>query len=456
MEVSRLSQSLSAVISWDDVLFNLFEFLKATLQPRKIIVLWHDQEQKQFRPIAARGAKNFQATVPDTHVLARFLAHAKQPLMQRHIDKLVQATGHKHEEATQIKKIRAAMSWLDSAIAIPLLVGRETKSIILLGQKKGGRLYTRGDMKIIRMMQPIIAIALHNAYLHQEAVAVGEKMRAEIDRTLAELRHANTQLKELDSAKSEFLAIASHQLYTPLTAMRGYVSMLNEGDFGELTGKQRRVLEMVEKSAERLLQFTNSLLDISRIESGRIQLNLESVDLNKVAADLVEQLRPNANKKNLHLEFHPGPGDMPQAVVDEQRISHVMLNLIDNAIKYTQAGRVDVTVYPKDTNVVFAVADTGKGMTAEQIKKLFTKFTRVGAAARVHTEGTGLGLYVARQIVKEHHGDVLAESSGEGKGSTFSMTLPAEGTPKSLKVGEKVSVEIKAAEATGLRQKARA
>jgi signal transduction histidine kinase len=160
---------------------------------------------------------------------------------------------------------------------------------------------------------------------------------------------------------------------------------------------------------------------------------------------MVRDLLPNAAAKKLALEFEEPTVPLPHIVADRQRLRQVMLNFIDNAIKYTTAGRIDVTLRPLDDQLIFAVTDTGKGLTQPEIAKLFNKFTRVGGADRFHTEGTGLGLYVAKQIVKEHHGDVEVASPGTGQGSTFSVHLPIEGSPRSLKVGEKASVAIKAA-----------
>ena len=151
--------------------------------------------------------------------------------------------------------------------------------------------------------------------------------------------------------------------------------------------------------------------------------------------------------KKLQLEFHEPKEPVAHAVVDAQRIRQVMLNFVDNAIKYTSQGRVDVYIEQIDSKLKFSVVDTGNGLETNDIDQLFHKFIRVGGAARFHTEGTGLGLYVAKQIVREHRGEVFAFSNGIKKGSTFSMEVPIEGSPTSLKVGEKASVVIKAADA---------
>ncbi len=188
---------------------------------------------------------------------------------------------------------------------------------------------------------------------------------------------------------------------------------------------------------------------MSRIESGRMELHLESVDLVEVAKGLVTDLLPNAIAKKLELQFHEPTTPIPHVVVDSQRIRQVMLNFIDNSIKYTNEGKVEVFVTMNNGKVKFAVKDTGRGIAPEEVDKLFKKFSRVGGSARFNTQGTGLGLYVAKQIIHEHRGEVNVESPGEKKGSTFSMELPPEGDPNSLKVGEVATVVIKAADANG-------
>lgn len=228
--------------------------------------------------------------------------------------------------------------------------------------------------------------------------------------------------------------------------------MLLEGDFGKVPEKQQEILQLVKASATRLIELNKFLLDISRIESGRLDLNLESADLVSLTVELVQDLLPNAIEKGLTLEFHQPKQPVPPVAIDRERIRQVMLNFIDNAIKYTEKGRVEVRVGREGDEVIFSVQDTGKGISKDDISRLFNKFTRVGGASRFHTEGTGLGLYVARQIVKEHHGEVHVDSPGEGLGSTFAMSVPVEGTPRALKIGEKAEVVIKAAEVHGQRR----
>jgi len=327
---------------------------------------------------------------------------------------------------------------IEHSILFPLRFSEQTLGLLSLSSSRELKSVSSFEQEAVSGIIGLVALALYKAKIYED-----------LQRTTSALGEANKQLQELDKAKSEFLSIASHQLYTPLTALRGYLSMLKEGDFGAMTPEQTPIIAILNTSAERLIRLIRDLLDISRIESGRFELSLQQLDLAVMTKDLVDNLLPNAIAKGLQLTFEPPAAGLAQIVGDEQRLRQVMLNFIDNSIKYTPKGWIKVTLTQDQDFVTFAVSDSGKGIAPDEIPKLFHKFSRVGGASRFHTEGTGLGLYVAKQIVKEHHGDVLITSPGVGKGSTFSMKLPAIGTGNSLKVGEKATVIIKAADAQG-------
>ncbi len=263
------------------------------------------------------------------------------------------------------------------------------------------------------------------------------EQREKLEILSKELGAANERLKELDDLKTDFISIASHQLRTPLTAIKGYTSMTLEGSYGEITLKVRGVLDKVFQSANRLIYIVNDLLDISRIEQGRFQLAFEDVKVANVLRDIVEELKPNAEKRNIAVSFSVSPDDADvTASADFNKIRQVFTNIIDNAIKYTPQGSVAVSVERRTNGVVVAVKDTGLGIAPVTLQNLFQKFTRAKGVTKLHTDGSGLGLYVAKEIMKAHHGAVWAESEGEGKGSQFYIQLPFKqpenATPVSL------------------------
>jgi len=322
---------------------------------------------------------------------------------------------------------------LKSSLVYPLALGHQALGVLILTASRDLNNLSRYEQETISGIIGLISLAIYKAKIYED-----------LQKTTEDLREANDRLAQLDRAKSEFLSIASHQLYTPLTAIKGYLSMIKEGDYGKVAKKQSGVIDILTQSSDRLIGLIKDLLDVSRIESGRLELSLESVDLVQMAKDFVVELEPNAKKKNLQLNFLDTKLESGHVVADRQRIRQVLLNTIDNSIKYTNEGHIDIRVVREDDSLVFSVQDTGKGVTAQEISILFTKFTRVGGADKFHTNGSGLGLYVAKKIVTEHHGDIWVESPGLGKGSTFFVRLPIEGSKKSMPVGTTVTIGIKA------------
>lgn len=249
-----------------------------------------------------------------------------------------------------------------------------------------------------------------------------------------ELQRAYNELKELDESKTMFLSIASHQLRTPLSAMKGYLSMVLSGDYGtKIEGQVKEFLEKVYQSNERLINLVNDLLDITRLQMGRMKLYFQPTQIEEIVQSVVDELNVQAKKKNLSLVFKKPSQPLPKVNVDPQKIRQVVLNLIDNAIKYTKEGEITVKLqyHSSSPNLggkscLIAVKDTGIGMTPKEIDNLFQLFERSESAVRTHAVGVGIGLYAAREIVKAHKGKIWAESKGRNQGSTFYVELPIE------------------------------
>lgn len=258
------------------------------------------------------------------------------------------------------------------------------------------------------------------------------RQREQLQELTAELATANESLKVLDRAKSEFISLASHQLRAPLTVIKGFVSLALEGSLGLIPDKAKDGLQKVMFSATQLIKLVNDLLDLSRIESGRIRYDFKPTDFVALATRVMEEFRQNAEKKGLKISLHNNAGELPPILLDVDKIIEVVTNLVDNAIKYSVAGEVMLTLERveeggKGERVRLSVRDTGLGIRPEDISRLFTKFTRTEDARRVDPNGTGIGLYYAHHVTEAHHGTIRVESEGLGKGSTFSVELPMEG-----------------------------
>ncbi len=230
------------------------------------------------------------------------------------------------------------------------------------------------------------------------------------------------KLKELDSQKNEFISMAAHELRSPLTGIKGYVSMILEGDTGEIPKKARDFLVDIKNINDRLIRLVNNMLNVSRIEEGRMVYQIEREHLSRLVQAVFNQFKPEAERKGLRFELTIEKGVKDLVEVDTDKIQEVIGNLLSNAIKYTEEGFVKVALLQKGNNIVFEVSDSGPGISAEEQKKLFQKFHRVETNVG-KTTGTGLGLYISRLLIEKFNGKIGVNSK-VGVGSTFWFELP--------------------------------
>ena len=232
-----------------------------------------------------------------------------------------------------------------------------------------------------------------------------------------------TELARVDQMKTEFVSTVSHELRTPLTSIKGYVDLVVDGEAGEINETQRGFLSIVQSNTDRLVGLINDLLDISRIEAGGLQLNITTLPLDPVIREVAASLRNQIEEKKLSLELAL-PQEPLQVRGDRARIIQVLTNLLSNAYKFTpEGGKISVSAKVTDSQVQVDVADTGTGISAQDQKRLFTKFYRVDSSTTREVGGSGLGLTIAKSIVEMHGGKIWVESK-PGKGSTFNFTLP--------------------------------
>lgn len=250
------------------------------------------------------------------------------------------------------------------------------------------------------------------------------EQRERIEKLARDLEVANEKLKELDQMKTEFLSLATHQIRSPLTAIKGYSSMLLEGDFGEMPIKARGAVKTVFASCQHLIDIVEDFLNISRIEQGRMVYNKENLNLKDLVKEATTELMPNAEKKGLRIDLQITDQTPLIITADKNKMKQVLHDLIDNAIKYTKTGGIEVRVLRDQLNAEVMVKDTGVGMDKKDMDRLFNKFSRATDAFKQNVTGTGLGLYIAQKMTEAHGGKIQAESQGRGKGSTFTIVLP--------------------------------
>jgi len=236
-----------------------------------------------------------------------------------------------------------------------------------------------------------------------------------------QFKEANIQLKELDRLKSMFIASMSHELRTPLNSIIGFTGIMLLGMSGELTVEQRKQLMMVKSSAAHLLALINDVIDVSKIESGKVELAIEEFDLSAVAQEVKKSFEDAGDKQVLKIML-----DAPKSLViksDKRRTKQIIMNLLSNAVKFTDKGKIDIKVEKKVEKAEVSVTDTGIGIRKEDISKLFKPFSRIYSECSPIQEGTGLGLYLSKKLADLLGAEIKAESEF-GRGSEFTVSLP--------------------------------
>ncbi|MER3544078.1 MAG: hypothetical protein C4311_05590 [Chloroflexota bacterium] len=287
------------------------------------------------------------------------------------------------------------------------------------------RVFTQADIQRLMLLAPQAAIAITNARLFEQLRQAAEDLERKVEARTRELAEANERLREADRVKTQFLANMSHELRTPMNSIIGYSELMLEETYGELTARQRDRLQTILRNARNLLDLINDLLDISRIEMGKVTLTRRHVNLNRVVETTLKTMEPMARQKGLWLQVVADETVLP-VQADEARLIQILNNLLSNAIKFTREGGVTVTVYPyTDAGdwVAVSVSDTGIGIAPEHLPLIFEEFRQIDPSATRGFGGTGLGLAIVRRLVELHGGRVWVEST-LGQGSTFTFILP--------------------------------
>jgi len=311
-------------------------------------------------------------------------------------------------------------------VSVPLTTESEKIGLLILGEKSSGEIYSDRDLDVLDIVASEIAVAIQNSNAFEEISKFNITLKEEIKKATEDLQHANVKLKELDLLKDEFVSVASHELRTPMTAIKSYLWMALAGRGGRINTKLKKYLDRAYLSTDRLIKLVNDMLNVSRIESGRIEFNNQGVDMRKMAEDISEEVGPRSKELGLTVSVQMAK-DIPFVFCDYNKVKEVLMNLIGNSLKFTpKGGKISVGFKVHDGMVETSVTDNGVGISKEDKYKLFTKFGLIEKGHFVTSgqpAGSGLGLYISRHLVELEGGKIWAESE-EGKGSMFTFSLP--------------------------------
>lgn len=320
------------------------------------------------------------------------------------------------------KEIQSKLK-IETFASAPIVYRGKVIGVLVAGFSKPISKISAEERKMISSIADQAAIAIENAKLYQE------------------VEKANIKLKSLDKLKNEFLSIASHQVRTPLSIIKGYISLLRGKKAGEISEQQDHFMKNIQEANDQLINIINDFLNLSRIEQKRMKLEISESDVEKIIEQVTERLNHEAELKNIKLNFVKETQNIPKVNIDEPKIIEVITNLVDNAIKYSpEKSEVKVTPKKDGDMLKISVTDHGIGIPEDFRDKLFQKFSRAHNAIQHQPNGNGIGLFLVKKIIDAHHGKISIASK-EGKGTTFTVYL-------SYKSGLKPGEEVDATELT--------
>jgi len=358
---------------------------------RACLLFLHDQGSDEFEAIAGIGVP------PDRYQKLRYamgvgfhgqVVQSAEPALVTGIS-----------EAVGVEEVLAALR-AENALIVPLLSNESVIGTITAINLADGDEFTADDAEGLKMLASQAAISVTNAILYERT-------------------------KELDRLKSEFVAVVSHEVRTPLTSINGSLELLGDERFHKLPAPQKELLGICQANTQRLISLINDILDFSKLESSRLSLNFERMDVGRVLVEAVENIRSLAASRGLELEVKIDPS-AESVEADPMRIGQVATNLIGNAIKFSpDKGRIEVFASGDSSTVTISVKDYGRGIAQRDINRLFQRFAQLDSSTTRKAGGTGLGLVISKGIVEQHGGKIWVESA-LGKGSTFSFSLPRQ------------------------------
>ncbi len=314
---------------------------------------------------------------------------------------------------------------LASFVCAPITQKNGAIGALIMGCESAYTHITEGDKDLVYILATQIGQATENAKLFEETWLSHQELELKIQQRTKELSDALEEISTISKRKSDFISAVSHELRTPLTSIKGYASILAAGKLGELPLAAKERVEKINKHSDNLSQLINNLLDISRIESGRVEMKFEPLSLKLMVESLSDMLAPAMKEKNIELVTDI-PADIPAVRADKSQLERVFINLAGNAIKFVplESGRITIKAKPLEHEIVLvSVSDNGIGISEKDLNKLGEEFFRVDNEVNAKVKGTGLGLSLVKHIIEAHKGK-LSISSSLGKGSSFSFTLP--------------------------------
>ncbi len=416
--VASLANDVSYILDINQLSDKVITTLFKTLKLNRAVVLIKNFKSGKFEIKKNIGFKedNGIALVRD-NFLTEWLEKNNKPLVYEEISLMIEDAFFEQEKS-KLKKLKQNMLKIEAEACLPLMFQNKLIGMVILGNKPSGEAFSKEDIELLKILTSQLSIAFENARLYSELKDLSSHLQEKVDQQTKDL-------KELLKAKDEFLHIVSHQLRTPLTVLRGYLNFWATGKIKKLPKqRQEEIKKYIIISADRLHKIIKDMLEVVDLEGGRMVAKREPFDVKDLVETIYNQTLKTAFEEK-GLFFHLKVQDnLPRVYADPRFLEIVLQNVLDNARKYTEKGGVEVVISNNNNFAFVRVKDTGIGLSTEDKERLFGKFIRGEKAKNLDPNGTGLGLYVSKKIMKMLGGDIVITSQGIGKGTEALIKVP--------------------------------
>jgi len=420
--INKLTDDLNKYIDLDKIIKLIIDTIKNTMQLDRAGVLLVNTDVKPIKYEIAKTVgfdENNGMSLVQDNFLTKYLTKTQKPLVG---DELVILSNEADKRTERnLLRLHCHMVKIGAALCLPLMANKKLIGIIVLGSKFSGDAYTSEDLKLLDVLSKQAGIAIENARQYKQIQEFGKTLQTKVEEQTKDIEEKNAYLQELLNMKSDFLRVVNHQLNTPLSIMRGYFSMMKDGDY-----PPEKALPVIETGLDRIINTVSSFWDAYKIEGEKMKMEPQKVNIASLVEKMIKEKKdlPVVKERELKLEIKKPSFDIPDVWCDLQKISHVISNLLDNAANYTAKGKITVYYELIKDFLKVNVEDTGAGISEEYKKKIFQKFSRGNTTVGMNPNGPGLGLYIAKKVIEGNGGELSFYSEGENKGTTFSFTVP--------------------------------
>ncbi|MEA2065232.1 MAG: ATP-binding protein, partial [Patescibacteria group bacterium] len=422
--ITELAKKLPNEIRLDKVVNLIIKTLMDAMKLNRVGVLLFNSKTSKYEIIKTIGfnKKNGISLITKTF-LVNYLKNHKQLVATQELEFLKEAAKTK-KEGVELEKLAKDMNHIEAGLCLPLFSADNLIGIIVLGNKISNDAYSKEDLEMLEIVANQAAIAIENALLYKEVEDFNKNLQKKVDEQTKDIKDKTKKLHKLLAMRSEFLNITSHQLRTPVSVIKGVLSMIKEGSIPK--EKEKKFLDSAFQRTVKLNEIINDILDASAIDSGKFEIRLSPVAIEPILKKIYQdknQDNLDLNKK-IKLILDLPKKSLPAVLSNEKYLKHILINLINNAFQYTIKGSIAIKAESKKDKVIIKIIDTGIGIDKDDIPKLFQKFGRAKNAISTYTDGSGLGLFIIKKIVDEHKGaKVYIEKTELNKGSVFVLEL---------------------------------